>query len=284
VQLARRGHSGPSRQRSRLSGETRFDISHNVIATLRSTQVNRAQSTPLHDQIRRIIRSQIASGRFRPGDRVPTEHEYAKQFQVSLAPVRQALLDLVASGLVERIKGRGTFVKGSKTEESISLLASFTESLRSQGDDFEMRVLNQEVESASPEVVRALGLRTGGKVVRLRRLAYVRGEPAAILDARLPAARFRRLVTISGFEQSRSLYATLEKDFGTRVGASHGTLEVVRCDEDVADLLGVSEGTHALLVSSVTNDVKGRPVEISAVLYRADRFKFTIDTRAMRRR
>jgi GntR family transcriptional regulator len=242
--------------------------------------VNRASPNPLHDQIRRLIRSQIASGQFRPGDRLPTEHEYAKRFGVSLAPVRQALLDLVASGVVTRIKGRGTFVLGSKIEESISLLASFTESLRSQGGDFEIRVLNQELEVASTPVARALGLRKGAQVVRLRRLAYVRGEPAAILDARLPAARFRRLAAIEGFERGRSLYATLEKEFDTRLGAAHGTLEVIRCDEDLADLLGVNDGTHALLVSSITKDEKGRPTEVADVYYRADRFKFTVDTPA----
>ena len=240
--------------------------------------VSRARPTPLHDQIRRLIRSQIASGQFRPGDRLPTEHQYAAQFQVSLAPVRQALLDLVSSGLLVRVKGRGTFVREAKVEESISLLASFTESLRTRGEDFAMHVLDQQVEPAPLSVARALGLRAGGQVVRLRRLAYIRGEPAAILDARLPAARFRRIATIPGFDDGRSLYATLESELGTRVGGARSTLEVVRCDEDEAELLGVAEGTPALLVKSVTKDGDGRPVEAADVLYRADRFRFRIDS------
>ena len=184
----------------------------------------------------------------------------------------------MSSGLLVRVKGRGTFVRAAKVEESISLLTSFTESLRARGESFEMRVLDQLVEPSSTPVARALGLRPGAQVVRLRRLAHVRDEPAAILDARLPAARFRRLTSIQGFDAGRSLYATLEAEFATRVGGARSTLEVVRCDEDEAELLGVGEGTPALLVRSVTKDGDGRPVEAADVLYRADRFTFTIDS------
>jgi DNA-binding GntR family transcriptional regulator len=51
---------------------------------------------------------------------------------------------------------------------------------------------------------------------------------------------------------------------------------VVRCDEPQADTLGVPSGTPALLVSSVTEDAGGQPVEVADVLYRADRFTFSI--------
>src|SRR4029077_21095212 len=104
-----------------------------------------------------MIRGQIAAGEGRPGERLPTEHEYAKRFGVSLAPVRQALLDLVSSGLLVRVKGRGTFVREAKVEESISLLTSFTESLRSRGEAFAMQVLDQRVEPAPTDVARRLG-------------------------------------------------------------------------------------------------------------------------------
>ena len=92
--------------------------------------VSRSSAVPLHVQIRRAIQERIASGELGPGDRLPTEHEYARTFGVSIAPVRQALLDLADAGLVVRQKGRGTFVRGARLEEEIDLLTSFTDSLR----------------------------------------------------------------------------------------------------------------------------------------------------------
>jgi len=129
---------------------------------------------------------------------------------------------------------------------------------------------------ADARAVKALGISPRADIVRLRRLAIVGDEPAAILDARLPAARFGRLASVTGFDEGRSLYRTLEEEFDAEVGSALSTLEVVRCDEAQADALGVPSGTPALLVSSVTEDARGQPVEVADVLYRADRFTFMI--------
>ncbi|MEP6638002.1 MAG: GntR family transcriptional regulator [Chloroflexota bacterium] len=243
-----------------------------------ATLISRTRPAPLHDQIRRAIHARIQSGELLPGDQLPTEHQYAEQLGVSLAPIRQALLDLVTAGLIVRVKGRGTFVAESRVDTPVTLLASFTDALRSRGIDFSMTVLDQAVERGSPHVLAALGLENASSIVRLRRLAIVRGEPAAILDARLDAERFGSLVSMPGFESGRSLYRTLEDEFATHVGKARSTLEVVRCDDDQAELLGVSLGTPALLVRSVTEDPTGRPIELADVLYRGDRFIFRIDS------
>lgn len=54
------------------------------------------------------VRAAILAGEFRPGDRLPTEREMARQFRVSRVTIRDALRALEASGLVEvRVGGRG---------------------------------------------------------------------------------------------------------------------------------------------------------------------------------
>jgi DNA-binding FadR family transcriptional regulator len=54
------------------------------------------------------VRAAIMSGRFRTGDRLPTEREMARQFGVSRVTVRDALRALEAAGLLEiRVGGQG---------------------------------------------------------------------------------------------------------------------------------------------------------------------------------
>jgi GntR family transcriptional regulator len=244
--------------------------------------VTRTRAVPLHEQIRRVIEGQIASGQLGPGDRLPTEHEYAKEFGVSLAPVRQALLSLAGSGRLVRVKGRGTFVREAKLDEPITLLASFTESLRARGLDVRIRLLDQVIVRADRPIADLLGLRTASRVVRLRRLAIVADEPAAVLDAFLPADRFGDLARLDGFDDGRSLYRTLESEFGTRLGRAESMLEVIRCADERCDLLDVPVGEPALVVQSTTHDSESRPIEVSWVTYRADRFRFTIRSEASR--
>ena len=59
------------------------------------------------EQVRISIVQAIASGRLRPGDRLPPEQEQARGFRVSRASVREALRSLVEMGLVTTVRGRG---------------------------------------------------------------------------------------------------------------------------------------------------------------------------------
>jgi DNA-binding FadR family transcriptional regulator len=49
----------------------------------------------------------IATGRLRPGDRLPSELEQARGFHVSRATVREALRSLAELGLITTVQGRG---------------------------------------------------------------------------------------------------------------------------------------------------------------------------------
>jgi len=241
-----------------------------------SVTISRASAVPLHLQIRRRIQEEIESGQLEPGARLPTEQEYADEFGVSIAPVRQALLDLADAGLVVRQKGKGTFVLGARVEEEIDLLTSFTDSLRRRGVPVRIQVLARARVGAPAEVAGSLGLRPGEEVVHLRRLAWIGDDPAALLDAWLPAKAFGPLADLTDFDTGRSLYATLETEFDVRLGLARSRMEVGRSSEEEARLLGLAEGSPLLRVASVTEDAVGRLVEVAWVTYRADRFVFTM--------
>ncbi|GGD88859.1 GntR family transcriptional regulator [Paenibacillus nasutitermitis] len=68
--------------------------------------------TPLYHTVQEYIRGKIHSGEFKPGDKVPTEHELKSQFNVSRMTISTAMIHLAKDGLIRRIPGRGTFVTG----------------------------------------------------------------------------------------------------------------------------------------------------------------------------
>lgn len=57
------------------------------------------------------LRAAILGGRYRAGEKLPSEHELAALYVCSRQTVRQALGILDAEGLTERIRGSGTYVK-----------------------------------------------------------------------------------------------------------------------------------------------------------------------------
>ena len=69
----------------------------------------------LHRQLTSDLRNRILAGRLPVGTRLPTDTELAAEYQLSRDTVRQALALLADEGLIERIQGRGTFVRRPST-------------------------------------------------------------------------------------------------------------------------------------------------------------------------
>ena len=96
-------------------------------------------------QIAEQIRESIMDGRLKADDRLPTEHELAKQFEVSRPTIREALKRLAAQNLIRSRRGPsgGTFVNRPSEEEVRSNLTTTMTLLISLGE-FD---LNQIVEA-----------------------------------------------------------------------------------------------------------------------------------------
>lgn len=77
---------------------------------LRNQKLDRSDSVPLYKQLIDLVKQQIESGVFLPGELLASERELCKQYEVSLITVRQALVQLSQSGWVNRVAGKGTYV------------------------------------------------------------------------------------------------------------------------------------------------------------------------------
>jgi GntR family transcriptional regulator len=234
---------------------------------------------PLHHQIKVAVLHGIEEGWLEPGRQLPRERELAEFLGVSLAPVRQAMADLSKEGYLDRTRGRGTFVRERKVVEKIAILGSFHDALRRQGIEPSMGVVTDEIGEAPHHVASALGLR-GGKVWTLRRTALIDGHPAALLTAWLPARYATTVRSGRNFAQA-SLYEALAQAHGIVMSQADNLIEVDRAGLDEATMLRIPAGAPVLKVIGVTRDQNDRKVEYSEVLYDADRFRFSIESRRM---
>lgn len=67
-----------------------------------------------YSQVRSALSRDIRAGRWKPGDRLPSEAQLVKSFGVSRITVSRAMHDLQAAGLVERRAGSGTYIKSAR--------------------------------------------------------------------------------------------------------------------------------------------------------------------------
>src|SRR4029078_11743020 len=76
--------------------------------------------SPKYQQVYTALKRDIQSGRLKKGDRLPSEAELVRTFGASRITVGLAVLDLQASGLVERRAGSGTYVKTPHSARALS--------------------------------------------------------------------------------------------------------------------------------------------------------------------
>jgi GntR family transcriptional regulator len=205
------------------------------------------------------------------GASVPPERELARQYGTSRTTVRQALSELVIEGRLLRIQGRGTFVAKPKVAQLLEL-ASYTEGMRAHGLHPTTNILEIGYVTADGQLADRLGVRSGGRALRIHRLRRADGEPMSIDTSHLPARRFPGLRR--QLDRHPSLYETLTASYGVRLAEAEETIETVLAGPEDARLLEVDVGLPLLLLSRHAFDVDGMPVEWAQSWYRGDRYKF----------
>lgn len=88
---------------------------------------------PMYQKIKEDILHQIKTNLLSPGDKLPTEHQFMEQYQVSRITVSRALSELKNEGVVDRFPNRGSFVaqprKTPPLPSDLTLLAENGQSL-----------------------------------------------------------------------------------------------------------------------------------------------------------
>src|SRR5262245_35080670 len=128
---------------------------------------------PLYRRLLDQLRSDLDSGRLRPGDLIPPELEIARSHGISRHTVRQAIVELAREGLLRRERGRGTFVSPPPIVRTLGSFYSFAHEMKGRGVEFRTRVLHREVRPASPPAAARLDLPIGAPVVEMELLRLV---------------------------------------------------------------------------------------------------------------
>ena len=204
------------------------------------------------------------------GSALPTEREFAEQFDTSRTTVRQAIAELVIEGRLQRTQGRGTFVSQPKLMQ-VRQATSFSQDLADEGWSPGSRILGVSVVAATEEMAGPLRVEPAALVQRVERLRTRGDEVIAHEVAHLPGV-FPGLA--EELAARGSLYRTLDEAYGRVVDAVEDSVETTLADPLSADLLGVDTGLPLLLVHRTAWDADGQPVEWTRSLFRGDRFRF----------
>ncbi|MBC7723676.1 MAG: GntR family transcriptional regulator [Burkholderiaceae bacterium] len=231
----------------------------------------------MYHQLKHRILDDIARLGLKPGDVLPGEHRLCEQFGVSRTVVRQALAQLEYQGVIDRVKGKGTFVAHQKTPESlVHTLSGLFQEVSARGGHVHSDVRRQEVVPADDEVADALGIAPGDSVVAIERLRFIDVEPWSWTTTYLPMAVGNLVLHDDLSDQS--LYGLLASH-GVRAVRGVRSAEAALSNAEQGALLGVGAGQALLVLKSVGYDEHDAPMEYFVAYHRGDRSRFEFQLR-----
>lgn len=219
------------------------------------------------------LRARIVAGEWPPASALPSEQQLAADHQVALGTLRRALELLAAQGLIERMHGRGTFVRAGLTG---SPLLRFFRFGQGTGEVPVSRILARDRIAAPAAISRRLGLGAGTQVLRLRRLRLLQGQPCLLEEAWLPLPTFDALADSDPREWGDLLYPEYASRCGVHVHravdeVSFGTLAATQARQ-----LALPAGHPSAVVSRHAFDLTGRCIEARTSVGDAHAFHYTV--------
>lgn len=238
---------------------------------------DRNLTTPLWLQVKQTITASISDLSLKEHDRLPSEAELCKHFDVSRTVIREALAQLVNEGLIYRLQGKGAFVRGPREEHSFAgSTVGFSGELEEKRRAVTRRILLQVTMLPTPRMQRFLQIGADEPVVSIDRVMSVDGVPRAIVRWAMLARLVPGLDSLP--MQNRSLYDTISRQYGIRLVRAERWIEAVSLSKMDAALLGTPAHHAALCVESVGSSASVEAIEYYTAHYLTDRsrLRFTV--------
>ncbi|WP_299687789.1 phosphonate metabolism transcriptional regulator PhnF [uncultured Tateyamaria sp.] len=231
--------------------------------------------TPIWKAIADALRMDLAEGRYRAGDRLPTEAVLAERFGVNRHTVRHGVSALVHEGLIRTRRGSGAFVAATPTDYPIGRRVRFHENLIAAGRRPEKRLLDVETRAATAGEADALNVAAGDPVCAYHGLSLADGQPIAIFQSLFPLGRLDGIADALAHTSSvtEALKAVGVSDY-TRATTR---LTATRATATQALHLLIAEGDPLLRSSGVNVDEAGQPVEYGRTWFAGDRVTLTLE-------
>jgi len=238
------------------------------------------EAIPLYYQLETILRKRISSGELARGDLLSSEEALAKEYNLSRITVRQALSSLESDGLIVRKRGKGTFVSKKHTYLESPKFTGFIEDLISMGIRTTSKILDISMVEGPQNIQEHLELEVGTQLFRIEKIRLVEGSPFSYVLNYLPPDIGQKIKKEDLI--AKPLLMILEDDLGIKATEAVQSIEATIADTHVASLLGIRVGDPLLKGERTVFDVNHRPVEYVSVLYRADKYFYTVNLRRKR--
>lgn len=232
--------------------------------------LNHHSPIPLYQQLAEHIRQAIAADVYPVNAKIPSEHEFVRQFDIGRPTVRQATDLLVREGVLQRKRGSGTFVLPPTKQIDLFSLAGTSAAFNQSELDAETSIIAPAKLISGTQLPAAL---EGRNAYRLKRLSSIAGEPVLLEVVYLDAGLFQQFdqQKISGDSLSR-----IAKDvYFLEASSADQAFSIAYPDKAIAHTMKTNTQTPLLQVARTLHFGEHRAAIYCDIYCRTDRFHFS---------
>lgn len=229
------------------------------------------QRPSLVDDTERALRSWLATGSHRPGDRLPPELELAATLGVSRGTLRTALDRLEDTGEITRRQGSGTYVgkavRPTAFHEGLEVLRPYSELAERRGVALSVRDLELAERRLGSEVAEVFGLASEDLAWTVTRTILADGEPVAVMrDVVRPGVSLPPTEALRGAIEAGDMVLDVLLGHGVAIAFAVTRVRPLLLSgrERVGRALGVKGATAVLELEEIMHLASGEAVQYSS--------------------
>jgi len=239
--------------------------------------INHASATPKYIQLAENLEELISKGEIKADERLYSENELCKKYDVSRITVRQALSILEAKDLIYTVHGKGTFVKMPTLSQSLTEIVSFSKMLSLKGLKGSTKIESFSPSSKNCKARELLKLNEEEKLQRLNLLGFVESSPVTFyrsyFNEELGEKMYNQALKM---ESMKKPFTTLDLYKALNIKLSHveQTITAEVTDSETNAVFGLNENGALVVLESVFYDAHSNPIEYKIGRYRSDFYSF----------
>lgn len=222
-----------------------------------------------HAQISQWLRNQINNEVYQVDEKLPSENELAKKFDVSRVTIRRALQSLESESIIYRCQGLGSFVSDERATHNLVKLTDFNEDMAKAGVEPSSIVQKFETVDAPDWLLSPLNIDKDSKVLQIDRLRLGDGEPVAFDSTWLPIF-YGQLINEEELTKS-TIYSFLEENYDIKVIRGCYKLSAEVATEHLANTLGIDHHSPLFVIDRLSYTIGKKPLYYQKRYYRNDK-------------
>lgn len=217
---------------------------------------------PRYEQLRDALRARVTSGEWPPGSMLPAETDLANEYKVALGTMRQAISRAAEDGLLERVHGKGTFVRSELQDALMFRFFRF----RNNGGDHDPKVPRSVIHdmrevALENEAAERLNMKKGARGIFMLRTRVLQDTPALLEKIWLPYQPFKRLLNAGKEHVGDLLYPYYRKQCNVAITHASEDIGFGTLDKADATLLHMATGAPVAVIRRTAFSLIGEPVE-----------------------